>query len=457
MNVKDLFSRGAFTSADIFSEAGSEAKEHLCENVCRWRDIYRGEGNWRYARKGGLQGGFRRVKGISAAKALCSEMAALCFSQQMDISFGDADIDKFAQSVLQENNFWVCFPLFLEKMFALGSGVIKVYSENGDVKLNFIDADAFLPLQYDNKGVYGGTAFSFAQRNGASCILAENHSMESDGCLITNRLMKKTRGGDYKRADLGELYPSLQEKTFIKGLKKPLIVYFRPACAGESGCGALGSSVYASASDTLEGLDIIFDSLQREFILGKKRIIVPVSALRGEYGSDGKLHKYFDEQDEVFQAFSADDKEELKIFDNSGELRVDEHIKAIEELLDLLCMQVGLSAGSLSYHSSTASTATEVIARNDKTFRTKTAHQQLIREGITRVLENILLLGVLNGKLSADKAGKTPVVSFSDSVSRDNSSKIENALKLFNAGVIDKDRVKAEVYGLTLDEAKEEQ
>lgn len=450
MNFKTIFPRLFSEKSTPTISIDSLTEKHLSEHIPAWKNIYDCETPWHYARKGGLDGGYRRVKGISAAKALCSELAALCFSQQMDLRFSSPDTKDLVEKVLQENAFWSCFPLFLEKTFALGGGVVKVYVEGEKIRLNYVGAEGFVPTQYDEKGVYGGIILSAAAKNGENYLLAEIHSKTESGYTVTNRLFKQ-KGGEYREVPLSELYPQLEERTEINGLTKPLFVYFRPACSGD---GPLGTSVYANCTDTLESLDVVFDSLQREFVLGKKRIIVPTSALRGEYGKDGKLHKYFDEQDEVYQAFSPDDREELKIYDNSAQLRVEEHKQAIEQLLDLLCMQTGLSAGSLSYHNGNPATATEVTARNDRTFRTKTAHQQLIREGLLQVTENIVLLAVLMGQLPASAMEDKPVITFPDSVSRDNTSKIDNAVKMLSAGIIDKNQALGEIYGLTPEEAE---
>lgn len=436
-------------------EMSEDMREYFLGSVEKWKDVYNGGGSWRYTRKGGIDGGYRRVHSLGSAKALCMELAALCFSQQMDIAYSDKQVQALVEKTLQDNDFWTCFPLFLEKMFAYGGGVIKTYTQDGDVKLDFIAADCFIPTQYDEKGVYGGVAVSASYSDNTRYLLLERHEKTADGYVITNKLFKKRdKDGSFNETALCELYPELEPVVEVEGLKKPLFVYFRTAVAGESDA-ALGTSVFASCIDTLESLDVIFDSLQREFVLGKKRIIVPVSALRGTYDSDGKLKKYFDTDDEVYQAFSADDKDELKIFDNSGELRVTEHIDALTQLLDLLCMQVGLSAGSLSYHSGTMKTATEVMSQNDKTHRTKTAHQQLIREGIIAVLDNIVLLSVLMGKLPETAVNLEPSIVFSDSVSHDNASKIDNTLRLYNAGLIDKTAAIAEIYGLGTLEAEQ--
>jgi len=422
-------------------------------DLTRWKSIYAGGGDWRYARKGGVTGqsGTRRVNSLGAAKALCAELSALCFSEQADFGFTSKEAEQFVKNVLNDNCFWRCFPLFLEKMFALGSGVIKVYCESGKVKLNYIGGDRFIPTQYDEKGVYGGIIISCLERDGKRFELHEEHEKQGDDYVITNTLFDEE-----KEIELKEIFPNLQKETRVKNMKKPLFVYFRPASVNNIGDTPLGLSVLANAADILKSLDIVFDSLEREFVLGKKRIIVPVSAIKGEYGDDGKLHKFFDTNDEVYQAFSANDREELKITDTSSELRVREHIDALEELLDLLCMQTGLSAGTMSYKGGGIRTATEVLSQGTRTYRTKTAHQQLIREGLIDLIANIILLGKITNALpfTLSENESTANVVFADSVMQDNSARIDNTLKLFKAGIIDKNRALMEVYGLTLEEIK---
>ncbi|PGC44740.1 portal protein, partial [Bacillus wiedmannii] len=92
----------------------------------------------------------------------------------------------------------------------------------------------------------------------------------------------------------------------------------------------------------LKSLDIAFDSFQREFVLGKKRIIVPASAIK--YVTDpisGQQQRYFDASDEVYEAMKFEENQEIK--DISVELRVEEHKAAINALLNYYSMQTGFS------------------------------------------------------------------------------------------------------------------
>ena len=218
-------------------------------------------------------------------------------------------------------------------------------------------------------------------------------------------------------------------------------------------CSPLGASVFAGAEDTLKSIDTVFDSLNREFVLGRKRIIVPYYAIRGEYDENGDLKRYFDVNDEVFQALSTTDAEELRITDNTATLRVAEHTEALGALLDMLCMQVGLSEGALSYKNGTIKTATEVVSRDSRTYRTRGFYRKRIAECLAQAAENICILGKMAGQLSAGASEKVSLM-FADGVCEDEGTRIERAASLYSAGIISRVRAISQIYGVSLEEAR---
>lgn len=325
------------------STAISELSVSSGSDTAKWLDIYNGGGEWRYTRKGGMNGGMRKVASPGAAKALCAELSRLCFTEGTELICADKETQGYLEKVLDSNGFYERFPVFLEKAFALGGGVIKVYRDDSGVRLDFITADCFVPTRWNSRGFYGGAFGSDVTENGKRYVLTETQEITDKGLEIENRLLNENG----RELELSELYPKMREKTVIKGLTKPLFVYFGTGAGKNRQCPPLGASVFADSEDTLKAIDIVFDSLTREFILGRKRIIVPSYAVRGEYDDNGDLKRYFNVNDEVFEAFSTSDTDELKITDNTATLRVTEHIDALSELLDLLCMQAGLSEGAL--------------------------------------------------------------------------------------------------------------
>lgn len=431
--------------------AKSSAADVASSDVDRWLAIYRGGGEWRYTRRGGLSGGTRRVATPNAAKALCAELARLCFTEGTEIISVDKETEAFLRRTLEDNRFFERFPDFLEKAFAAGGGVVKVYSGSDGVKLDMVGAESFVPTKWDGRGFYGGAFGSEITENGKSYVLAETQEITDGGLVISNKLFNENG----RELELSALYPKMRGETVIKGLKKPLFTYFGTGAGKNRDCPPLGASVFADSEDTLKAIDVVFDSLTREFILGRKRIIVPSYAVRGEYDEHGELKRYFNVNDEVFEAFSTSDTEELKITDNTAELRVSEHIEALGQLLDLLCMQAGLSEGALAFNSKngTLRTATEVVSRNSRTYRTACFYRKLIANGLTSVFENICILGKMSGELSRN-ALEAASVRFADGVCEDEGSKIERARALYTSGLISKPRAISEIYGVSLDEAK---
>lgn len=442
MNLKGLlFGRQKLSDSSALSAFYSG-------ELARWNDIYCGGGDWRYVRKGGMNGGMRKMASLGAAKAVCAELSRLCFTEGTEICCTDKETESCLKKVFSENGFSERFSDFLEKMFALGGGVVKVYWDNG-VKLDFVPADAFVPTKWDSRGITGGAFGSIISQNNKSYILAETQEITPQGLLTQNKLFREN-GGEIA---LSECFPEMLEKSVIEGLEQPLFVYFGTGSGVLPQCAPLGASVFAGAEDTLKSIDTVFDSLAREFILGKKRIIVPSYAIRGEYDENGELKRYFDVNDEVFEALSASDTDELKISDNTAELRIDEHINALEELLDLLCMQAGLSEGALSYKNGTIRTATEVVSRNSRTYRTTNFYRKLISKSLERVAQNICVLAKMSGELSASASEKVEI-RFADGVCEDENARAERAASLYKNGLISRSRALSEIYGISLDAAK---
>jgi D-alanine-D-alanine ligase-like ATP-grasp enzyme len=63
----------------------------------------------------------------------------------------------------------------------------------------------------------------------------------------------------------------------------------------------------------------------------------------------------------------ADDDGTAGVHDISVELRVEEHVAALNALLSILCLQIGFSANTFSFdeHQGGIKTATEVVSEND--------------------------------------------------------------------------------------------
>ena len=128
-------------------------------------------------------------------------------------------------------------------------------------------------------------------------------------------------------------------------------------------------------------------------------------------------------------------------------------MQALGELLDLLCMQAGLSEGALSFKDGTIKTAAEVVSRNSRTYRTQAFYRSRIGDALSRMTELVCRLGKMAGELP-DSACESASAVFADGAAEDDGTRADRAVKLYSAGLISKARALSQIYGISLEEAQ---
>ena len=443
----------------------------------------------------------REMYRMNAAKAVCAEMASLVWGEECTVNVSiegrESDdnnpdpLNAFVHSVLEENAFREKMQESIEEGLALGGQALKTWAEsrrdeNGNeipetrkVMIGYAMADQFVPLSWDNAKVTEGVFVSRIAKNGYYYTRLEWHRWNGLTYVITNELyrsemQKGTRPGETQdilgvRYPLAEIYPYIDEETFVP-VTESLFTYWRTPIANNLDDNSpLGMSIYGNALETLHALDICYDSFVREFRLGKKRIIVPARAVRSVVDpTTGKLCRYFDANDETYEALASDTPDDLKIQDNSVELRVDEHVSAINAFLSILCLQTGFSAGTFTFDQHTGlKTATEVVSENSKTYKTIKTVQNQIRPAIEHLVRNIIDVAILYGMTDADgksieslaKPGYNVTITFDDGITQDRQTNINEGVMLVGAGLMSKYTFLTDPkygQGLTPEQAEEE-
>ncbi len=395
----------------------------------------------------------RRMATLNMPKVVAQELATLIFNERCEISISDDGFEENVKEVLRRNQFDREFQRYLEYAFAMGGTVVKVYADDRGVRLGYVTADCFIPLSWDHDHIREGLFVNEIRRQNKKYTHLEWHVWEGVEYVIRNELYESNGVDLGVKVPLATLFPNLQEETRVKNLVQPLFVYIKPNSANNFDTTIpLGIAVYANALDTLKSLDIAFDSFQREFRLGRKRIIVPVAAIKTVIDPQtGQTHRYFDANDEVYEAFNFDgDSNGIK--DISIELRVEEHINAINALLNLLAMQIGFSAGSFTFDGQGVKTATEVVSENSKTFRTKQSHEIIVEEAIKELVEIIGQVAELYGFFNMPDDYEV-TVTFDDSVAQDKNADALYWVQLVSSGLASKQMAIQRVHGLTKEEA----
>ena len=442
----------------------------------------------------------REVYRMNIAKAICAEMASLVWGEECTVNVtiegresteeNPDPLDGFVQSVFNKNALREKMQESIEQGLALGGSAMKVYAdvkrdENGNeipdtrsINIGYAMADQFIPTAWDNAKVTEGVFISRIAKNGYYYTRLEWHKWNGLTYTITNELFRseiqkgKTAGESQDilgvRWPLADIYPYLEEETVVP-VSESLFTYWRTPIANNLDDNSpLGMSVYGNALETLHALDICYDSFVREFRLGKKRIIVPARAVRTIVDPEsGRLLRYFDANDETYEALASDTPDDLKITDNSIELRVEEHVAAINAFLSILCLQTGFSAGTFTFDQHTGlKTATEVISENSKTYKTIKTIQNQLTPALEHLVRNIIDVATLyemeyeGQKVETLAAnGYNVSITFDDGVTQDRQTNINEGVMLVGAGLLSKytfltDRKYGQ--GLTPEKAEEE-
>ncbi len=491
---------------DIFELGGVPAfNQFYYFGIFIWKSIYRGFYNeWHLVpirsiepprTSDGKPMTTRQMFRTNIAKAACTELAGLVWAEKckINVTAKNGDSNKFQQFidyVLADNSFIEKMQSAIEQAFALGGEALKVWyderrddsgniiSGSGRIKIGYCMADQFVPTAWDNKKITEGVFISRIAQNGYYYTRLEWHKWNGETYVVSNELFKSEIEKSNENQDilgysypLNAVYPFLNERTEFKNLETSLFSYFRTPIANNIDDNSpLGISIYANALSTLQALDICFDSFIREFQLGRKRIIVPARCIKMVTDpATGQLKRYFDATDETYQALSTDDVDNLKIIDNTVELRVEEHVSALNTLLSQLCLTLGFSPSTFTFDSTGGmKTATQVVSENSKTYKTVKNCQTMIEPAIIELVHNIFAMAILyDVEFGGEKVAswfKDKKISdvyecniyWDDAIIQDRQTNIQEGVMLTANGLMSKQRFMVDILGLTSQEAEAE-
>lgn len=445
----------------------------------KWKAIYAGYlSEWHDVRDMTVNGvKKRRRHSINMAKISSNELSKLIFTEHVEFNISDKAHHENINNLLKANRFGKVFQDKIEQMLALGGMALKVNPKelpDGTYKLliAYVTPDCIIPISWENGEVTEAAFLNITKKKDKTYCLFEIHKwkvakvVSKDGkesvkklYTIANTLYERDTNAstDAKEVPLSTLYPELQEYAIIENLTQPLFQYLKPNIANNMDLQSpLGISIFANALDTLYALDVAFDSFIREFKLGKRRIIVPSQAVRTVLDPlTGEMNRYFDADDEVYQAMNFSEPEKQKITDNTVDLRVDEHVSAINALLNLYAMQTGFSTGTFSFDGEVVKTATEIISENSKTYQTIRSNENVIEEGLEKFIRTLSEVAALYEVFDLPSKEFEIDFNWDDSIVGDKYTDSDFYIKLNQNGLVSKKYSLMKILGLTEEQADE--
>lgn len=382
----------------------------------------------------------RTRSSMQMAKKVCEDWANLVLNEKVEITSPDEKFNEMLQEVLQQNDFFFRANQLVELTMALGTGAFVEYQDShGDVIIDYIREEMIYPLSWDNGSITECAFVSLRMVDGKKAYYINIHELENNGYKVTNKL------ADEDGKDL--TLPEDVAEEVLTGSFTPRFQIITPNIVNNVDLDSpFGISVFANAIDKLKKVDLIFDSGDNEFSLGRKRIILPITMAQIAIG-EGTGKPVFDANDVAFYGLDVTGKETdaNKPIDLTGELRIEAHSKGMQDALNYLSDGCGLGTDRYEYtRAGGVKTATEVISEKSALYQNLRKHELIIEQAIKNLAAAI-----------GDMVGKSDIevsVNFDDSIIQDEDAIRNRALLEFNAGLIDE----VEYFVITTGISKEE-
>lgn len=379
--------------------------------IQQWNDMYLNQPNWK---RDGL-----RTMNLSAA--IAHEFARLIMIENQ-IEITGSPFGKYLNTQLK-NSIKDTMKAKVEVYCALGGIAMKPYVSGGNILVDFTQADAFYPTDYDSNGTITGAIFVDAKRIGKYVYTRlETHKFErnvpvmdeslpsEDGVpgeprmtnthTVTNRAFRSEQLISTKdeydltcQRPLSEEVPltevpdwaDLEPSVTIRDVEKPLFVYVRvPSANNVDKRSPLGASVYSKAVENIRDADEQYSESKFEFDALQAAIDADVSLFKLD--REGKpvlprgmerVYRHYDVEsagsgtmNKPFFEVTAPSFRDASLFNG-----LDHYLKYIEFLCEL-------SFGTISDPTSVEKTASEIEASKQRSYSAVCSMQEAWDSGL---------------------------------------------------------------------------
>lgn len=390
---------------------------------------------------------------LNFAKRCCSDDANLC--EVLEINAGEGEQADFVTDVLERSNFNTQYRKQLEKTSADGTVACYIRLDNatfmndnsvrgGDIKLNYVEADAFTPLTVENDIVVEA-AFS-----GSTLVKGKKQTTLVLFLLDDNKLYTAETHIFNDRGD-----EITEECTIVQlGDVKPFAVMRVAEVNNLDNMEGYGLPKLWSAIPALKVVDLCYNVLFGD--LDKSEKILLVNELLCTFDESGKP-ELTPEQKKLF-VFTGEKLPEEKgmIQEYNPEIRVDQITKSFELALSLLSMSFGYGTKKYSFENGQIKTATEYFGERQDAMQELGKQRQVAIEYIQDICRAVMWFSNIYHGTSYDLDAEI-AIGFDDSYITDKASELER--KRNDALAFDIPQLTVmylmDAYNLTEDQAKE--
>lgn len=394
---------------------------------------------------------------LQMAKKVCEDWANLLINEKTNIALGDETSQKVLENTFEKCHFWLKANEGIEKTFAIGLGawVInieniavdedgKIMSNDSKVNVSFVYGKKIYPITIEDGRI---TECAFVRQDTDKAYIVI-HVKDEQGIYKIHNVIATGNALDTLTFNAETDYYIFDTKNtlpWFECLKPNIVNNIEPDSP-------IGVSIFANAIDVLKSIDLIYDSYQNEFLLGKKRIFVNIEQ---QYvnTSNGEKVETFDSNDVIIYFLPQSDDGTQTLQDMTQTLRVADHQEALQNQLNLLSSACGFGSEHYKYDKGNVATATQIISENSEMFRNIKKHEILIEDALkTLVRTMIYAINIFTNERITETTDIQ--IKFDDSIIEDKQAEMANDRLDVSMGVMSKAEFRAKWYSEDLETAQ---
>lgn len=384
---------------------------------------------------------------LQMAKKVCEDWANLLMNEKVTITIEGDREQQFIDTVLENNNFIVKSNESQEYKAAYGTVAYIPYMQNvevlqntgeviganiKDIHINYITGDFIFPLSWKNGKIKECAFGAVKVIEGKEYFYLQMHTLEHNDYVITNLLFDNTNGQMLEIENINSVkgFENVAKRIVTKTNKPQFVIDRMNIVNNINKNNPMGIAVFANSIDVLKAIDIVFDSYNNEFILGRKRIMVAEEALQIE---NSKM--IFDPTDMAFYRLPEGINDDNFIKEIDMSLRANEHEIALQNRLNLLSAKCGFGENHYKFEQGSITTATQIISENSSLFRALKKHEIILECAIRELVQILLWLGNQYLNLSLNEKAEV-TIDFDDSIIEDRQTELTDMRLDVSAGLL---------------------
>lgn len=431
-------------SNTIKSNFGVESSitQAMANKISMWSRMYQNHADWLND----------RTKSLNLPAAIASELARLTTLEMKSEVTGSSRADYLNESY---RNVLDDIMIQCEYACAKGGLMFKPYVDNGNIAVDYIQADSFVPTASDSNGKITGAVFaSQITRGDKYYTRLEYHNLSGTMYHIINKAFMSDSERDIGREislESVEEWKDITPECTIANIKQPLFGYFKMPFANTiDPLSPVGVSAYSRATELIREADKQYSRLLWEFEGSELAVHGDTSLFR----RDKKGKPIFPKGKErlfVDLEITGEKSSTYNVF--SPQIRDTSLINGLNAILRRVEFNCNLAYGTLSDVQDVDKTAEEIKSSKQRSYTVICQIQKALQTSLEDLLYAMDTLATLYKLAPAGKYEAS--FEFDDSIIVDTQSEQVIRMQEASSGFISKERYLMWRYGVTEEQARE--